>query len=146
MQFHQQPLPLPETRWFNLNVQNPGLITNSVSGWPDKSLEDKGCLQAREMVVSGEFVRGLGEVAVSIKSQVREMTAQGKLSLCGPREFTLLNLLSKFRSPDFDRDIIYTKSGRLTLQGTETVPSPGSLRYLACPRVGKVRSCSLPPL
>ena len=57
--------------------------------------------------------------------------------LCGPREFTLLNLLSKFHSPDFDRDIVYTKSGHLTLQGTETVPSPGSLRYLACPRCGQ---------
>ena len=84
MQFHQQPLPLPETRWFNLNVQNPGLITNSVSGWQDKSLEDKGCLQAREMVVSGEFVRGPGEAAVSIKSQVREMIAQGKWRCADP--------------------------------------------------------------
>ena len=79
MQFCQQPLPLPETRWFNLNVRNLGLITrHSVSRWQDKRQEDKGCLQAREMVVSGEFVRGPGEATVSIKPQVREMTAQGK--------------------------------------------------------------------
>ena len=85
MQFHQRPLPFPETRWFECLKFGPGLkARDSLSRWQDKSLEDKGCLQAREMVVSGEFVRGPGEAAVSIKSQVREMTAQGKWCCADP--------------------------------------------------------------
>jgi hypothetical protein len=54
---------------------------DSLLRWQDKSLEDKGCLHAREMVSSvssRELVRGPEEATVSIKPQVRKMTAQGK--------------------------------------------------------------------
>ena len=114
MQFHKQPLPFPETRWFECLKFGPRLkARDSLSRWQDKSLEDKGCLQAREMVVSGEFVQGPGRWQwVHIKPQVREMTVQEKGWRCvDPENSCFWICYQKF---PFTRFRSHTKSGHLT--------------------------------